>query len=796
MPDKGGVTAALVKRLNKLGVQVLEMNPESDTETNEQQLESWISEGPVNGVYWLPALDAHAPIAEMDQELWRQSIHIRVKQLYTTMRALNNQVQETGSFLLAATRMGGRHGYDETGATNPIGGGVSGFVKAYKRERPDVLCKVVDFPESRKTAALANRIIDETLRDPGVVEVGISGDQRWGIGITEIPCDGTSTGVALDEETVFVVTGAAGSIVSAIISDLAANSGGSFHLLDLAPEPGRDDPDIARFSSDREGLKREIFERIKSGGKRATPAMVEKELARLERAHAALMAIKAVESHGGTAHYHSVNLTDDKAVRTVIDRVREASGKIDVLIHAAGVEISHFLSDKPRSEFDLVFDVKCDGWHSLLSAIGDMPLKAAMVFSSVAGRFGNGGQTDYSSANDLLCKSISYFRSARPDTLASAIDWTAWGGIGMATRGSIPTMMKAAGIDMLAPEAGIPTVRRELTQGPAVGEVVVAERLGVLTEEWDETGGLDTASIEAIAGGPMIGRVVSMGLFEGLTVETELDPNHQAFLYDHKIDGTAVLPGVMGLEAFAEISTLLLPDWQVDTIENVNFLEPFKFYKGEPRKLKLTAQFSESDGRMVAQCALISERQLKNKPDPVITTAFSATVRLSQEVPQILHGEKPSPASGPMIGSEDVYRVYFHGPAYQVLDSAWGNGPGTVIGRLADELPANHKPEELPTKLAPRLIELCFQTAGMYELGVDDRFGLPSQIQRMQKLKEVSPADKPFFTIVRHSESGSGFDADVVNESGDVYIRLTDYRTAELPGAAAALPTEAIKSMF
>jgi hypothetical protein len=287
-----------------------------------------------------------------------------------------------------------------------------------------------------------------------------------------------------------------------------------------------------------------------------------------------------------------------------------------------------------------------------------------------------------------------------------------------------------------------------------------------------------------------------MGLFEGLTVETELDPNHQAFLYDHKIDGTAVLPGVMGMEAFAEISTLLLPEWQVDTIENVNFLEPFKFYKGQPRKLKLTAQFSESDGRMVAQCALISERQLKNKPDPVISTAFSATVRLSQEAPQILHGEKPSPASGPTIGAKDVYQVYFHGPAYQVLDSAWGNGPGTVIGRLADELPANHKPEELPTKLAPRLIELCFQTAGMYELGVDDRFGLPSQIQRVQKLKEASPKDRPFFTIVRHSESGSGFDADVVDESGEVYIRLTDYRTAELPGAASALPTEAIKTVF
>ena len=68
-----------------------------------------------------------------------------------------------------------------------------------------------------------------------------------------------------------------------------------------------------------------------------------------------------------------------------------------------------------------------------------MPLGATVVFSSVAGRFGNAGQTDYSAANNLLCAMSSALRRARPETRAIAIDWTAWGGIGMATRGSIPT---------------------------------------------------------------------------------------------------------------------------------------------------------------------------------------------------------------------------------------------------------------------------------------------------------------------------------------------------------------------
>ena len=134
------------------------------------------------------------------------------------------------------------------------------------------------------------------------------------------------------------------------------------------------------------------------------------------------------------------------------------------------------------------------------------------AFSSVAGRFGNAGQCDYSAANDLLCKITSSFRTTRPETRGIVIDWTAWGGIGMATRGSIPKMMELAGIDMLPPEAGVPFIRRELTSGGTCGEVVVGKRLGILLQEFDSTGGLDMKALERSrdqlpAPGPMVGKI-------------------------------------------------------------------------------------------------------------------------------------------------------------------------------------------------------------------------------------------------------------------------------------------------
>ena len=201
--------------------------------------------------------------------------------------------------------------------------------------------------------------------------------------------------------------------------------------------------------------------------------LIEREVARYERLHSALIAIQAVREAGGEAYYHSVDLTDPGAVADVVADIRDRHGRLDVLLHAAGLEISRAIADKEQREFDLVFDVKSDGWFNLMHAAGDMPIGATVVFSSVAGRFGNAGQTDYSAANDLLCKFTSSFRTARPEMRAIALDWTAWGGLGMATRGSIPKVMAMAGIEMLPPEAGIAWIRRELTAGPFSGEVVV-----------------------------------------------------------------------------------------------------------------------------------------------------------------------------------------------------------------------------------------------------------------------------------------------------------------------------------
>jgi acyl transferase domain-containing protein/NAD(P)-dependent dehydrogenase (short-subunit alcohol dehydrogenase family) len=798
MPDKSGVGDALAQRLRAMGADVLRIDGAPDAAELANLLKNWLATGPVHGLYWLPALDNEGDLRNMDLATWHEALRVRVKSLYATMRILYEQIALPGTFLVSATRLGGQHGYDEAGATAPLGGAVVGFTKTYKRERVDALVKALDFESEKKPAEIADLLIEETLRDPGAIEIGYQNGLRWTVGLQEqLAADGRP-GFTLTKDSVFLVSGAAGSIVSAITADLAAASGGTFYLLDLVPEPDPNNPDLQRFVSDKDNLKRDLFARIQARGERATPALVEKELAALERAQAASAAIATVRSTGGTAHYFSVNLTDADAVANVIQQVRERSGHIDVLLHAVGIERSHFLPDKDPREFDLVFDVKSDGWFNLLHSIGDMPLGATVAFSSIAGRFGNAGQTDYSSANDLLCKITSSFRTTRPATRGIVIDWTAWGGVGMATRGSIPKMMELAGIDVLPPEAGIPLIRRELTAGATHGEIVIAERLGILLNEWDATGGLESSESEAstnsAARGPMIGKIAGMSLQRGLTVETSLDPAIQPFLHDHQIEGTPVLPGVMGVEAFAEAALGLLPGWQVAAIEDVHFLAPFKFYRHAPRTVTVEATiYPQLDG-LLADCRLTGTRTLPNQTEPQVTTHFTARVRLTKEMPKSVVVPAPGLSLDHIVESADIYRLYFHGPAYQVLECAWRDAD-RIVGKLNANLPSNHLPHGKPLLMTPRLIELCFQTAGLWEMSELGRLGLPNYIRQVSVFRAPELADGDLFAVVTPRPDQGSFDADVVDAAGNRYVQLFGYRTVALPAVVDTQPLKALQAV-
>jgi hypothetical protein len=279
-------------------------------------------------------------------------------------------------------------------------------------------------------------------------------------------------------------------------------------------------------------------------------------------------------------------------------------------------------------------------------------------------------------------------------------------------------------------------------------------------------------------GGPMTGRVTAMTVGGGLEIRTELDPARQRFLDDHRIDGTPVLPGVMGIEGFAEIARALLPEHSVTALEDVDWQAPFKFYRDEPRTLELRALIRDGGADLVAECRLVGRRTLAGG-DEQETVHFTGRARLGRTPPTAPEAEPPGEADGADVGRDAVYRIYFHGPAFQVLDRAYRHD-GEVVGVMAGDLPPDHEPADVPTLMVPRLIELCFQTAGVWELGTEGRMALPTHVDRIVRFPGADDPGK-LAAVVHPREDGGKLDARVVDEHGRVRVQVEGYRTIALP---------------
>jgi len=283
--------------------------------------------------------------------------------------------------------------------------------------------------------------------------------------------------------------------------------------------------------------------------------------------------------------------------------------------------------------------------------------------------------------------------------------------------------------------------------------------------------------------GPMMGRIASLNS-SGYTVETILDPHEQPFLHDHQIEGTPVLPGVMGIEGFAEAALSLLPGWQIESLEGINFLAPFKFYRSEPRALQIETRIHPDADQLVADCRLLGRRSLPNQTESQSTTHFTARVRLSKTLAMASQKSLGSP-QGHIIGRSEIYQVYFHGPAYQVIEKAWWDGH-RMISLMADNLSANHHPAELPLVMAPRLIELCFQTAGLWELGLLARMGLPRHVDSIRLYRQPRPDDGRLYAVFTPQANQPAFNVEVLDTTGNCYLRLAGYQTVALPNAVDA----------
>ncbi|TYC75466.1 amino acid adenylation domain-containing protein [Stappia sp. BW2] len=101
-------------------------------------------------------------------------------------------------------------------------------------------------------------------------------------------------------------------------------------------------------------------------------------------------------------NHRIADFSDARSVENLVQHIREEYGRLDGVIHAAGVIRDEVVLRKTPEQLADVLAPKVTGAVALDRAIGDAPLDFLVFFSSISGIVGNVGQADYAAANSFL----------------------------------------------------------------------------------------------------------------------------------------------------------------------------------------------------------------------------------------------------------------------------------------------------------------------------------------------------------------------------------------------------------
>jgi hypothetical protein len=162
---------------------------------------------------------------------------------------------------------------------------------------------------------------------------------------------------------------------------------------------------------------------------------------------------------------------------------------------------------------------------------------------------------------------------------------------------------------------------------------------------------------------------------------------------------------------------------------------------------------------------------------------FIADVRLTQAPAEQPTMEFELPAEGDLpIVAEEIYKTFFHGPAYQVIERAGVHGP-VCLAVMPPSLPPNTEPADVESLVAPRLVELCFQAAALWHVKTNNAMAFPLGFGSVTAYRQPAEAEgRRLYCLCRTENNGESFDAYVVDEAGSVFVELKSYLTVGRPG--------------
>lgn len=366
-----------------------------------------------------------------------------------------------GAFwIMGVTPFGGTFGHHDYGTETGYIGGVSGMLKAAAREFDDARVRVVDVEPTEDPASIAEHLRTELLTVDECVEVGYRGGARYvARSAPALVDDSAADNLSLDAESVVVVTGGARGITARIATELARRYGCKLVLVGRSPRPSADEAADLAGADDAAGIRRVLVAR----GSR-DHADIERQCNRVLADREMRATFAGIAASGSECMYRSIDVRDASALAALVAGLYDTYGRIDGVIHGAGITEDKLVRDKTPESFARVFDTKVVGAMTLAATLRD-DVGFVVFFGSVSGVFGNRGQVDYAAANDALDK-LAWMVDRRITGRAVAVDWGPWSGTGM-VRAELEREYARRGVRLIPVDDGVRSLIDELRFGGA-----------------------------------------------------------------------------------------------------------------------------------------------------------------------------------------------------------------------------------------------------------------------------------------------------------------------------------------
>jgi len=537
---------------------------------------------------------------------------------FALCRAIGSNLQarlntEGCALLAAVVDLDGCFGFGHGTIQDADAGALAGLIKTAAREWPGLHARVVD-----RADADPDRIVATCLR-PGPVEIGLDQGRIQGIGLQAAALPTTGRPPLQAGEALLISGGARG--VTATVARACARAWGCHCVLlgrSAVPEA---EPAWMNGIHDEAALKRAIITRE---GLRQ-PAQVTARCRQLLANRAILQTCHNIETAGGSASYHQVDIRDADAVAALAAAIR-TERPIRGLIHGAGVLADRWLVDVSDDDFDRVYGTKVDGIRHLLAACTTDDLRLAVGFSSSTARFGRSGQVAYAMANEVVNKQLQQLQRKQPDCRCLSVCWGPWDG-GMVTS-SLKALFAAEGIAVIPLDAGADYLVAEAGR-PGPVECVILGAGSRLAED-----------DPAIARGPD---------------HQNLDTDILGVLQDHVLDGKYVLPLAWQADLACRQATKRQPGCCLIGFENLHLLRGLRLERPEPTSIEY-----HQDGEQL---------RLVGGGHPM----SALQVHLGEKINPLSLVAKPVGLAALPTGWYEDGRL-FHGPRLHLLETVHGDG--------------------------------------------------------------------------------------------------------------------------